>query len=283
MEGAFKPGTLQEAVKIIGSTGAVPLAGGTDLMVQHRRWGGLKPLFDRPVLFIGHLDELSKVQSDSNCIRIGPCCTYSSLLSDERVPAVLRKCIRNIASTAIRNRGTVGGNICNASPAGDTLPVLYALGSSVVLSNSSGARTAAIENFITSPGKTARGDDELLTEIIVPHHRFAVSFYRKVGTRSYNSLSKVSFVGLAGIEGEKVTNIRAAFGSVAPAVVRSQVLEAEMEGRSIHEIRSLIPSICKRYADLLAPIDDQRSTKRYREAVAIKLLRFFLEQYISQS
>jgi xanthine dehydrogenase FAD-binding subunit len=283
MEEAFRPKTLREAEIIIKATGAVPIAGGTDLMVRHRRRGGLTPRFDHPLIFLAHLEELSTVKTDAKNIRVGSCCTYSTLLADERVPAVLRLCIRNIASPAIRNRGTVGGNVCNASPAGDTLPILYALGSLVVLSSTDGERSFPIEEFITGPGTTVRKDDEILTEIIVPKQLLPISFYRKVGTRRYNSLSKVSFVGLANREGQTVTDIRAAFGAAAPTVVRSRAVEEQMEGKTIGEIQTILPTVCERYSRLLSPIDDQRSTKRYREAVAVKLLCLFLEQYISKS
>ena len=146
MVDTFKPRSLREAVEILSDiqtdsmsdsksdSSAIPIAGGTDLMVQKRRWGGLVPGFDHPVLLIGHLEELNGVSNSKNEIRIGSCSTYTALLSHAAVPEMLKLCISQIASPAIRTRGTIGGNICNASPAGDTLPVLYALDASVILS-----------------------------------------------------------------------------------------------------------------------------------------------------
>ena len=262
---------------------ARPLLGGTDLMVRFRRPGGLPPRFEKPVLFIGHLAELSGIVSEKSCVSIGPCCTYTSLMNDERVPAILRKCIWNIAAPAIRNRGTIGGNICNASPAGDTIPVLYALGASVVLSKKGGRRIMLIEEFITGPGKTVREEDELLTGIIVPLLNFSFSFYRKVGTRRYNSLSKVSCAGLLNSKGETVSDFRMAFGAVAPTVIRSRAIEEKIVGKSLAVIRDLVPDICREYAGLLTPIDDQRSTKSYRKAVSLRLLSLFFEKCLSQS
>ena len=283
MKKALRPETLKEAVEIMAGTEAVPLAGGTDLMVRHKRQGGLIPQFEKPVLFIGHLEELGLVVSEKGGTSIGPSCTYSALLNDSRVPEVLRTCIRNIAAPAIRNRGTLGGNICNASPAGDTIPVLSALGASVVLSKRDGRRIIPIDEFITGPGTTVREADELLTGIIVPQTKFDFSFYRKIGTRRYNSLSKVSIVGLMKVEEEKVSDVRVAFGAVAPTVVRSRAVEEDIIGTPITDIKNLIPDICKRYASLLTPIDDQRSTSRYRKAVSLRLLRLFFEHCTSKS
>lgn len=283
MKKALRPETLKEAMEIMAGTVAIPLAGGTDLMVLHKRQGGLIPQFEKPVLFIGHIEELGLVVSEKSCVSIGPCCTYSSLMNDHRLPEILRTCIRNIAAPAIRNRGTLGGNICNASPAGDTIPVLSALGASVVLSKADGRRIMLIDEFITGPGTTVREADELLTGIIVPQTKFDYSFYRKVGTRSYNSLSKVSIVGLMKVEEERVSDVRVAFGAVSPTVVCSRAIEEDIIGTPITDIKNLIPDICKRYADLITPIDDQRSTKNYRKAVSLRLLRLFFEHCTSKS
>ena len=283
MKKALRPETLKEAVEMMAGTEVIPLAGGTDLMVRHKRQGGLIPRFEKPVLFIGHIEELGLVVSEKSRISIGPCCTYSSLMNDRRVPEILRTCIRNIAAPAIRNRGTLGGNICNASPAGDTIPVLAALGASLILSKADGRRTILIDEFITGPGATVRETDELLTGIIVPQTKYGCSFYRKVGTRSYNSLSKVSIVGLMKVEGERVSDVRVSFGAVAPTVVRSRAIEEKIIGTPIADIRNLIPQICEKYSELITPIDDQRSIGRYRKAVSLNLLRYFFEHCASKS
>ena len=281
MEKALRPETLRKALELMTGTAAIPLAGGTDLMVRYKRQGGLVPRFEKPVLFIGHLKDLALIVEGKGCVSIGPCSTYSMLLKESRVPEVLRTCMGNIAAPAIRNRGTIGGNICNASPAGDTIPVLSALGASVVLSRGKGRRIMLVDEFITGPGTTVREEDELLTGVIVPGERFDFSFYRKVGTRRYDSLSKVSFVGLMKREGERVADVRLAFGAVAPTVVRSKETEDMIIGTSLKDIKPIIPDICSRYEKLITPIDDQRSTKKYRKAVSLRLLGHFLEQCTS--
>ena len=255
---------------------AIPLAGGTDLMVSQRRWSGLSPLFAKPVLFIGHLEEIKRVEPDIINIKIGSACSLSSLLEHREIPEVLKIVISQMATPAIRNIGTLGGNICNASPAGDALPVLYALDASVVLQRKAEIRTLPIEKFITGPGETVLKDDELLKAIIIPKKSYNVGFYRKVGTRQANSLSKLSFQGLARIEEGKISDIRISFGAVALTVIRSREIEGILIEKSGKEIEKLIPEVSSLYSEVIKPIDDQRSNIRYRKTISLKLLRYFL-------
>ncbi len=214
----------------MGEYRVVPFAGGTDLMVKSGGLYGCVPELGCPALFIGHLEELKKVEVDENCVRIGSACTYAQILENRSVPGILKAAVLRLATPAIRNAGTIGGNICNASPAGDTLPVLYALDAYVVLESVTGTRTLPVCEFITGPGETVIKSNELLKEVVVPEKSFDVVFYRKVGTGAVNSLSKVSFTGLAAVEKGAVSDIRVTFGAVAPAVVRSKKIEDRMAG-----------------------------------------------------
>jgi xanthine dehydrogenase FAD-binding subunit len=275
-KGTHRPQTLREALELRKEVETIPYAGGTDLMVKRRRWSGLAPFFDRPVIFISHLQELQKVELEPDTIKISSACTLASLLENKRVPDILKKAVREIGSPAIRNVATIGGNICNASPAGDSLPVLYALDASIVLENVSSKRTLPIEQFIKAPGEAVLHDDELLTQIILPLHRYNVIYYRKVGTRKANSLSKLSFVGLAKTQGGGVDDVRISFGAVSPTVVRSRTIEKVIKNKSREEIERSIPHICALYSELINPIDDQRSTSLYRSETALRLLSHFL-------
>jgi CO/xanthine dehydrogenase FAD-binding subunit len=280
MVDTFKPRSLREAVNLLAEKCAIPFAGGTDLMVQKKRWGGLIPGFDCPVILVGHLEELKGINHSAHEIRIGSCCTYTALLSHKAVPEILKICVSQIASPGIRHRGTIGGNICNASPAGDTLPVLYALDASVMLSRNNKERILPIEEFIRGPGTTVLEADELLTRIIIPKSNFTRLFYKKVGTRAYNALSKVSFTGLALKKGKAVEDIRIAFGAVSPTVVRSKDIETQIKGKDIDTIQKMIPDISIHYSKLISPISDQRSNRRYRKTVSLNLLNSFLKNYI---
>ena len=273
---AYRPQSFQKALEIKKGTPVITIAGGTDLMVKRRRSTGLSPYFEVPVIFITHLEEIKGVSLDRGNIRIGAACSFAVLLQNEAVPPILKTAVSRIASPAVRNIGTIGGNICNASPAGDTLPVLYALDASVVLKSIDQERTLKIGEFITSPGETVLGEDELLKEIVIPEKYFNVNFYRKVGIGTTNSISKVAFTGIAEILNGMVKDIRISFGAVAPTVVRSRAYEESLIGHSGKEIEKMIPEINGMYSDLINPINDQRSSAVYRRAVSLRLLGHFL-------
>lgn len=275
MVNAFRPQTLEEALDVRRKNRAIPFAGGTDLMVQRKRGTGLVPDFTPAVLFIGHLEELKRISSESAFLHIGACCTYSQLLGSPSVPPALKKAIGEIGSPAVKNRGTMGGNVCNASPAGDTLPVLYALDAEVVLRSSGSSRILPIEDFILGPGKISLQHNELLTGIRIPAGDFPVTVYRKVGARRANALSKLSFIGLA--RENTVLDVRIAFGAVAPTVVRSRENEALLRDILGGGINGRIEEICDLYSPLLEPIDDQRSNAHYRKEVSLRLLGAFIE------
>ena len=279
---AYRPQNYKQALELLGEKLVVPLAGGTDLMVKSGGLSGCGPGLDFPALFIGHLEELKKVEDYGNFIRIGSACTYARILENRSVPEILKAAVLRLATPAIRNAGTIGGNICNASPAGDTLPVLYALDASVVLESINDTRTLPIEDFITGPGETVIKNDELLKEIVVPKKSFDAVFYKKVGTGVVNSLSKVSFTGLAVVERRTVRDIRISFGAVSPTVVRSKKLENIISGKNVQDIVRIVPELGNLYSVLIDPLDDQRSTACYRKAVSIRLLEYFLRNVLKQ-
>ncbi len=156
-------------------------------------------------MFVAHLPELQGVSVQNETLTLGAAVTLSELLADERMPGVLREAIAQMASPAIRNVATLGGNVCNASPAGDTLPALYCLNARLILAGRQGERRVPIERFLLGPGKTSLAADELLRAVELPSAqsaaaRFDVAYYRKVGTRRANALAKLSFLGLAGLQ-----------------------------------------------------------------------------------
>jgi CO/xanthine dehydrogenase FAD-binding subunit len=272
--------SLNEALEILKHEEAVALAGGTDLMVHSRTWSGMVPKFESPVMFIGHLDELRGVESDRDSYIIGASSTLSSLLEYGELPDLLHRAVSAIAGPSIRNRATIGGNICNASPAADSLPALYVLDAEVVLSRAGGTRSLPIEEFINGPGTTCLKRDEILSRIRIPKKRFDVALFRKLGTRRAYSCAKVSLAGAASFEGERVNDVRLALGSVAPIIVRSRDAEAMLRGRTAPEIAGLLPGFLSSYDSLLCPIDDQRSTGVYRRKVSLRLVRHFIDHIL---
>lgn len=276
MVGALTPRTLAEALAIRKADPVIPFAGGTDLMVKRRSWSGTRPSFENPVLFLGEIEELKTIDLGEDYLRIGAAATLTAVLKDKATPEILQRAVLEMASPAIRNAGTLGGNICNASPAADALPPLYALGATVLLQSVAGSREIPIAEFITGPGKTVLAEDELLVAIQIPTTGFDRFYYRKVGTRKADALSKVSFAGLAKIHGESLEEIRIAIGAVAPRVVWNPEAENLLKGKKVDDLPKLAADVMTIYEKEIRPIDDQRSSADYRRKVAIRLIGDFL-------
>ncbi|MBN2432188.1 MAG: FAD binding domain-containing protein [Acidobacteria bacterium] len=279
---AFRPVTLNEALAIRRTHGTVPLAGGTDLMAAAPSCSPGRGESSPSIMFIGHLTELRQIRMEQGEWRLGAAVTLADILDHARLPAPLRQAVADMASPAIRNVATAGGNICNASPCGDTLPFLYAQAARVLLCDSGNRRELPIERFIIGPGKTALRPDELLTEIVFPAREFVVHRHHKVGARRANTLAKLSFLGLADMDAAgRLSDIRLTFGSVAPTVIRAPQLEQRLCGLPLTEMKHHIDEISAAYDGLIQPIDDQRSTREYRKQVCLNLLRWFLEELIA--
>lgn len=276
MVDSYRPLSLKEALELRSEKGVLPFAGGTDLMVRYRYESGAIPDYPKPIMFVNHLDELRPIRRVDHGLSIGAAATMTEVLENDEVPALLKEAVVTIAAPGLRNAATLAGNICNASPAGDSICALYALDAGVKLQSLEGERIVPIYQFITGPGKSDLHDDEILTEIIVPKDRATLHLFKKVGTRRANALTKLSLAGVARISGERIDEIRIALGAVAPTVVRSIELEKRMEGRSISEVAGIAGDILRDYDTLVQPIDDQRSTAEYRKRVAMNLLRHFL-------
>jgi len=240
-----------------------PLAGGTDLLVQALTNRHRVKAFVR----IDHLAELKTLEFSDNELTIGAGVTYTEYL--EKAPKLLpplTEAVALIASPSIRNMATFGGNIVNASPAADTLPVLYALDAILTLESVRSIRQIPVRDFITGPKKTSIRSDELLTEIqmnIPMNYQYT---YRKIGPRKALSLSKVSFMGFYLPD---TGEIRLAYGSVGPTVIRAYGAEQLFRERKIASIPDCIERIVK-------PITDQRSTAEYRRYLCFTLTQLFL-------
>jgi len=239
----------------------VPLAGCTDLYVSLN----FGTLADSRFLNLWRLTRLRTIEMRGALLSIGALATHTELIRSplvrRRLP-MLAAAAREIGGVQIQNRGTIGGNVANASPAGDTLPVLAAADAIVVLASAAGTRRVAFTDFYTAYRQTVRRPDELIVALEIPAVRGAQRF-RKVGTRAAQAISKVV---LATVVGDRP---RVALGSVAPTVVRARRTEAALAaGASIAEAQQTL-------IDEIAPIDDIRSTAEYRQRVAANLLALF--------
>ena len=191
------------------------------------------------------------------------------------VPDYIKLPIRQLASPAIRNMGTLAGNLCNASSSGDSLPMLYALDAEVTLASVHGTRKLPVGQFITFAKQTLLQPDELVTEITIPFVDYTVSHYRKIGGRQVNAISKASFYAVAIKKDGIVEDVRIAFGSVAPTAVRDRACEEILIGAAETELDAKIETLRTRYGELLAPLDDTRSTADYRRHVSLEVVGGF--------
>lgn len=268
---SFYPKTLEDAlVAKSENPNLVPYAGGTDWMVTRRE--------NTPLLFLGYIPSLREINETDDEIVLGSCCSYTQLLESDVVPAFLKQSVIEVASPAIRNLGTLGGNICNASPAGDTLPVLYTLDARVRLASAKGKRELPISSFILGVRKIDLESDELLESIIIPRLTLTHTYYKKVGARSAVAIAKASFAAGMRVQDGVVAAIPISFGSVSVTMVRRPEIESILIGKTPAEIRSMKDAIVSMYEPYIRPIDDQRSTAEYRKKVCLSLLDDFLSQ-----
>src|SRR5882724_7621872 len=255
----IRPKSLVDAVQTYRTTpGCRPLAGGTDLMVMlHARTVRPEPL---AVLDLWSLAELKGVRRVQDMVEIGAVESYTGIIASldvqHHVPALVAAA-RTIGAAQIQNRGTLGGNLANASPAGDTLPVLLAYGAVVVTDR----RAIPIDKFFVAYRKTALQADELITAVRFPIGRQVA--FRKVGTRAAQAISKIVMAVSRG-------PARIAIGSVAEVPLRASRAEAALE-------RGDVEGAVAAVAEDIRPIDDVRSTAAYRRTVTQNVLRELLE------
>lgn len=264
------PRSLAEAYALLEQSPYRPLAGGTDLLVQITGELGAPP--DR-VLDIWRLEELRGIRVDSNMLVLGALTTYAEIrrspLVAEFLPA-FADAAATIGAAQIQNRGTIGGNAANASPAGDMLPLLLACDAQLVVGSATGERWVAAREFWPSYRKTALSANELLLRISVPLVTNRQVRFRKVGTRRAQAISKV-VMALAWRTGTDTwRDVRLGLGSVAATPVRAPQTEAALEGSVPDEATA--DRSASTLASELEPIDDVRSTADYRRAVAARVL-----------
>lgn len=270
------PHTLDEALSLRAAhPEAMPLAGGTDVMV-YLEAGVIDPPRFLNLWRVAAMRGLSA--TDDGGLRIGALTTHTDLVRSEAAqriaPALVEAC-STVGAVQIQNRGTLGGNIVNASPAGDTLPVLLALDAVFeVQSLHRGVRRVPAASFWQGYRKMDLAPDELLTAVLLPARNAGDhTHFRKVGTRLAQAISKV-ILGARVRFGEDgvVTEARVAFGSVAPVPVRCPTVEAALIGRHTGALAEAADQVA---ADI-KPIDDVRSTADYRREIAARVLRSWL-------
>jgi CO/xanthine dehydrogenase FAD-binding subunit len=266
------PRTLAEAFELIASVPHRPVAGGTDLLVQITGEIGEAP---GRVIDLWGLDELRGISVQPGAMVIGALSTYTDLRRShdvaEYLPA-LAEAAATIGAAQIQNRGTLGGNAVNASPAGDTLPILLATDAELLVGGARGERSVPARDFWPAYRQTALAPDELLLSISFPISSDRQVRFRKVGTRRAQAISKVVMALAWEVRGDDPVwrNVRLALGSVAATPIRASRTEAVLEG-SIPSAETADAAAAALTAEL-SPIDDVRSTADYRRAVAGRVL-----------
>ena len=279
LESAVAPGASgASGAPATPATPPTPIAGGTDVMV--RITGELGPIPER-LLDLSRLDELTGISLEPGRLVIGARTTSHeirrSALVREHLPALVEMAA-TVGAAQIQNRGTIGGNVANASPAGDSLPVLLAADASVLVGSARGERLIAAADFFVSYRRTALAPDELILAIHVPLPGGRVVRFRKVGTRRAQAISKVVLALAYRDHGAAAgwSDVRVALGSVAPVPLRVAAAEAALEGARP------TPEAADRAAEALAasitPIDDVRSTADYRRIVAARILHRLIRE-----
>jgi CO/xanthine dehydrogenase FAD-binding subunit len=271
------PEDLSAVLELMASERGVwrPFAGGTDLMVlleagklSHKRF-----------LSLWKLQELRGIQTSAEHLSIGSLTTYTDLQRNDLIARefpLLRRAASETGSVATQNRGTLGGNIANASPAADSPPALLVYDAEIEMISTRGLRRVRYDGFSSEYKQIDLREDELIHRIRLPRRNVSwTQHYRKVGTRRAQAISKVCFAAGAQMKGRAIADVRLAFGSIAPTVVRPVETEALLR----HQILSpaLIRAASEKLLTEIVPIDDLRSTARYRSRVAQNLLMEFLE------
>ena len=272
------PRSLAEAYILLGADAFRPAACGTDLLVEIAGELGEPP---ERVLDIWHLEELRGIRMESNALSLGALTTYADIrrsrLIAEFLPA-FAEAAATIGAAQIQNRGTIGGNVVNASPAGDMLPLLLATDAQLVLGSAAGERWVPARDFWPGYRKTALTPNELLLRINIPLLGDRQVRFRKVGTRRAQAISKV-VMALAWRPGEADAawrEVRLALGSVAATPIRALGTEAVLEGARPDEATA--DRAASTLASELNPIDDVRSSADYRRAVAARVLHRLLRE-----
>lgn len=246
-------------------------AGGTDLLVKIRAGAVAPPL----LVCLERIEALRGIRDEGKQVFIGACTTLTAILENDIIRGtvpILGKAVRSLGSPPIRNMGTIGGNICTASPAGDTLPPLYLLDGEVELLSKTGTRRMPLSRFILGPGRTALDKGEILSGIRVNKALAStIHHFEKVGQRKALAISIASFAALVTHDrAGMIEKARFAWGSVGPTVVVSEEIESALAGRplTIETLRSVQHLV----EGVVAPISDIRASGDYRRRVASNLI-----------
>lgn len=270
----YIPGSLDEALEIKSKHDVVVLAGGSDLMVSNKRTLGLTPRFDKPVMIVRNLPELKRIYLNEKgecCIGAG--CTSAQIAESTMCPWHLRQAASRMGAVALRNSATIGGNIANASPKGDTPGPLYLLDARVKLRSVSGEREVLVSDFIVKFRTIDLRPDEMITEVIVPYSEddFDYIFWHKVGTRKANAISKITLSQAIRFNDDgTVADYRVSATATGAKTNRSRDVESLVIGK--HLTPQLIEDVVAGFDGVISP----RAMPEFRREATRRMIRRFL-------
>ena len=272
----YMPKTLKEALEIKAKVDVIPLAGGSDLMVSHKRTMGLTPVFEKPVMIIRNLPELKRIYRNNKgecCIGAG--CTSEEIAENTLCPWHLRQAASRMGAIGLRNSATIAGNIANASPKGDTPGPLYLLDARVKLSSVRGDREELVSDFIVKFRQIDLQPDELITEIIVPYSEddFDYIFWHKVGTRKANAISKITVSQAIKLnKDDTVADYRLSATATGAKTNRSRDVENLIIGKKIS------PELTEQVIEAFDKVISPRAMPEFRREATRRMIRRFLSE-----
>lgn len=268
MVNSYQATSLKEALDILEKEAVTPYGGGTDLMI--------KAAENANYLFLNKVPEMKSIVKDNEYIRIGAACTFTEIIASELTHPILKEAVAQIAAPAIRNLGTVGGNICNGSAKGDSALIFFATDAKLRLVSNRGERILPIASFYLGRKKTVLQADELLVEILMDRRGLNNYYYKKVGARNALAISRVSFAAILTVEKDRIVNCITAFGAVSDVIIRRPDIDAMLINKTIDEAKAVKEKYLATYAQAIVPIKGRISAE-YRKSVCMNLLRDFLE------
>jgi len=282
----YEPASIQEAIELKQKYGpdAKLLAGGTDLLVHLKK----KRITADHIISLMRIKDLVQIKMDEACVEIGACVTMAQLSNSQIIQEkfnALKAGADNLGNHLIRNRATIGGNVCNASPAGDTLPALMVYQAQIILQGPTGRRKMPIESFFQGPGKVDMNADELLVglQLAIPSGNCG-AHYIQLGKRKSSEINVVNVASFVQIDpgDQTIITARIALGSVAPTPIRSFYAEDALNNKTASESLFYEAGEIARQKDC-KPINDFRGTAEYRKAMIGVLTKRTLAEAFRQA
>jgi CO/xanthine dehydrogenase FAD-binding subunit len=269
MVNGFIATSLKEALSAMAKGSYTPYVGGTDLMVGEREQANY--------LFLHKVPEMRQISEDEKYLRIGASCTFTEVLQNPKTHPLLKQSIRELAAPAIRNLGTIGGNIGNGSAKADTVLIFFVTDSLVRIASVRGERIVPIQKFYKGRKQLDLAPDELIVEVLMPKNLPSSWYYKKIGARQALAISRVAFAALMDIQSGRIISCATGFGAISAMVIRRPDFDAMLEGKTVEEAKEAKQAYLEAYRSILNPIEG-RVPAEYRKTVCLNLLSDFLDQ-----